>query len=65
MNTAVTTHYAEGAYDSLHIPNQPPQTRKQAGLLTRVLSWGNTEDIAPFSFVDNDSPKRLRELEEN
>ena len=65
MNTAVTTHYAEGAYDSQHIPNQPPQVRKHAGLLTTTLPWGGTEDIAPYSFVDHDSPKRLRELEEN
>ncbi|HSX89439.1 MAG TPA: hypothetical protein VLG17_15790 [Pseudomonas sp.] len=65
MNTAVTTHYAEGAYDSRHIPNQPPQIRKQAGLLTMVLPWGSTEDIAPYNFVDQDSPKRLRELDEN
>lgn len=65
MNTAVTTHYAEGAYDSRNIPNQPPQIRKQAGLLTMVLPWASTEDIAPYNFVDQDSPKQLRELDEN
>ncbi|MDO9617573.1 MAG: hypothetical protein Q7J43_07795 [Pseudomonas sp.] len=65
MNTAVTTHYAEGAYDSRHIPNQSPQVHKHAGLLTTTLAWGNTEDIAPFSFVDEYSPERLRDLEED
>jgi hypothetical protein len=65
MNSLANLHYAEGAYDSRHIPNQSPQTRKQAGLLTMVLPWGSTEDIAPYSFVDQDSPKRLRELDEN
>ncbi|WNF46994.1 hypothetical protein RHP75_00735 [Pseudomonas sp. SG20056] len=65
MNTAVTTHYAEGAYDSRHIPNQSPQIRKHAGLLTTTLPWGDTEDIAPFSFIDDYSPERLRDLEED
>lgn len=65
MNTAVINHYAEDAYNSRCIPSLPPQIRTHAGSLTMVLPWGHTEDIAPYGFVDNDSPKRLRELEEN
>ena len=65
MSSLANRHYAEGAYDSQHIPNQSPQIRKHAGLLTATLPWGDTEDIAPFSFIDDYSPERLRDLEED
>lgn len=56
--------YAESAYDSRRIPNQPPQIRNHAGLLCMPLPWGNTEDVAPLTFTDEDSPQNLREKEE-
>lgn len=61
--TAISS-YSDSAYDSRRIPNQPPQIRNHAGLLCIRLPWGNTEDVAPLAFIDEDSPHSLREQEE-
>ena len=58
------TAYADSAYDSRRIPNQPPQIRRQTGMLSMPLPWGQSQDVAPYIVLDHDSPKRLREIEE-
>lgn len=44
--------YGPQAYDSRHIPQQPPQIRQYAGLLCMTLPWGNTQEVAPLTFID-------------
>src|SRR5690606_26397383 len=60
------TYYAPTAYNSKKIPEQPAQAAppKSFSVLDRAssirLPWGNTKDIAPSSFIDSGSPKRIR-----
>jgi hypothetical protein len=56
--------YGAEAYDSRHIPQQSPQIRDHAGRLCMCLPWGNTQEVAPLTFIEDDSPTELREEEE-
>ncbi|MEQ6327995.1 hypothetical protein VLF92_06625 [Pseudomonas chengduensis] len=46
--------YDPQVYDSRHIPQQPPQIRQHAGLLCMRLPWGNTQEVAPLTFIEDD-----------
>src|SRR5690554_117735 len=64
------SYYAPTAYNSKQIPAQPPQVAppKSLSFVVRATSvrlpWGNTQDVAPSSFIDTSSPKKLRAREE-
>jgi len=64
------SYYAPTAYNSKKIPEQPAQVTppKSFSVLDRAssirLPWGNTKDIAPSSFIDSGSPKKIRAREE-
>ncbi|SDP98086.1 hypothetical protein SAMN05216213_109207 [Ectopseudomonas guguanensis] len=62
-NTSDT--YAATAYDSRHIPQQPPQIRQHAVLLCMPLPWGEAQDVAPYALMKHYTPKSLREQEEH
>ncbi|MGE8505016.1 MAG: hypothetical protein ACN6P1_22590 [Pseudomonas sp.] len=62
--TDTSPPYGPKAYDSRHIPQQPPQIRQHAGLLCMPLPWGNTQEVAPMTFIEDNSPAELREEEE-
>jgi len=61
-NTSDT--YAATAYDSRQLPKQSPQVRDHAGRLCMRLPWSNTQEVAPLTFIEDDSPADLREQEE-
>lgn len=56
--------YAATAHDSRQLPEQAPQVRDHAGRLCIRLPWGNTLEVAPLTFIEDDSPAELREKEE-
>ena len=58
-------YYASTAYNPASIPNQPPSAeRPWIKRFAKVrLPWGNTQDVAPESFLHDPSPKDLRHLE--
>ena len=56
--------YAATAHDSRQLSEQPPQVRDHAGRLCIRLPWGNTQEVAPLTFIEDDSPAELREKEE-
>nr|WP_152665012.1 hypothetical protein [Pseudomonas toyotomiensis] len=58
------TLYAATAHDSRQLPEQAAQVRDHAGRLCIRLPWGNTQEIAPLTFIEDDSPAELREKEE-
>lgn len=58
------TLYAATAHDSRRLPAQAPQVRDHAGRLCMRLPWGNTQEVAPLTFIEDDSPAELREEEE-
>nr|WP_129591638.1 MULTISPECIES: hypothetical protein [unclassified Pseudomonas] len=58
------TLYASTAHDSRRLPEQSPQVHDHAGRLCMRLPWGNTQEVAPLTFIEDDSPTELREEEE-
>ncbi len=64
------TYYGPNAYNSSRIPSLPrpqgpapalsPLTRR----LSTLLPYGNTQDVAPFTFLNGCTPKFLRTREE-
>jgi hypothetical protein len=58
------TLYAATAHDSRQLPEQAAQVRDHAGRLCMRLPWGNTQEVAPLTFIEDDSPADLREEEE-
>ncbi|AQZ93482.1 hypothetical protein ACFSB1_12570 [Halopseudomonas phragmitis] len=59
-----STVYGPQAYDSTHIPDQPPQVRRHTGALSQRLPWGYTQEILPIGFIGGFDPKSLREEDE-
>ena len=58
-------YYARTAYNPATVPNQPTSVeRSWIKRFAKVrLPWGNTQEVAPESFLNDPSPKSLRHLE--
>lgn len=56
------SHYASTAYDTRHIPDQPPAAERSwiRRLAKMRLPWGGTQEVAPRRYLERTTPEDMR-----